>query len=79
MKAGTAQKMILNMISTSVMIKLGKVLDNKMVDMKLSNEKLKNRAIRILKSVLKISEKNAKNLMKNSDSVRDAINKYNSK
>ena len=61
------------------MIKLGKVLDNKMVDMRLSNEKLKNRAIRILKSVLKISEKNAKNLMKNSDSVRDAINKYNSK
>ena len=79
MKAGTAQKMILNMISTSVMIKLGKVLDNKMVDMRLYNEKLKNRAIRILKSVLKISEKNAKNLMKNSDSVRDAINKYNSK
>lgn len=79
MKAGTAQKMILNMISTSVMIKLGKVLDNNMVDMRLSNEKLKNRAIRILKSVLKISEKNAKNLMKNSDSVRDAINKYNSK
>ena len=79
MKAGTAQKMILNMISTSVMIKHGKVLDNKMVDMKLSNEKLKNRAIRILKSVLKISEKNAKNLNKNRDSVRDAINKYNSK
>ena len=57
----------------------GKVLDNKMVDMRLYNEKLKNRAIRILKTVLKISEKNAKNLMKNSDSVRDAINKYNSK
>ena len=79
MKAGTAQKMILNMISTSVMIKLGKVLDNKMVDMRLSNEKLKNRAIRILKSVLKIDEKTAKNLMRKSDSVRDAINQYNSK
>ena len=48
MKAGTAQKMILNMISTCVMIKLGKVYSNLMVDVKASNEKLKERACRIV-------------------------------
>ena len=44
MKAGTAQKMILNMISTTIMIKLGRIHDNKMIDMKLSNKKLYERA-----------------------------------
>ncbi|GIV27637.1 MAG: N-acetylmuramic acid 6-phosphate etherase [Bacteroidia bacterium] len=48
MKAGTAQKLVLNMISTSVMIKLGRVLDNKMVDMQLANNKLIDRGTRIL-------------------------------
>jgi len=48
MKAGTAQKLILNMISTSVMIQLGRVKDNKMVDMQLANNKLIDRGVRIL-------------------------------
>lgn len=48
MKAGTAQKLILNMISTSVMIKLGRVKDNKMVDMQLANNKLIDRGVKIL-------------------------------
>jgi N-acetylmuramic acid 6-phosphate etherase len=46
MKSGTAQKLVLNMISTSVMIRLGKVKGNKMVDMQLTNEKLVNSALR---------------------------------
>jgi N-acetylmuramic acid 6-phosphate etherase len=48
MKAGTAQKMVLNMISTGVMIKLGKVYTNLMVDMRTSNEKLRHRALRMV-------------------------------
>ena len=53
MKAGTAQKMALNMITTSVMIKLGHVLDNKMVDMKLSNKKLKKEPLKLFQTNLK--------------------------
>lgn len=48
MKAGTAQKLVLNMLTTSVMIKLGRVKDNKMVDMMLSNQKLVDRGTRML-------------------------------
>ena len=48
MKAGTAQKLVLNMISTSLMIKLGKVQGNKMVDMQLSNDKLVDRGSRMV-------------------------------
>ena len=48
MKSGTAQKLVLNMISTSVMIKLGKVKGNKMVDMQLSNNKLVNRGVKMI-------------------------------
>jgi N-acetylmuramic acid 6-phosphate etherase len=48
MKSGTAQKLILNMISTSVMIQLGRVEDNKMVNMQLTNEKLMERGINML-------------------------------
>ncbi len=51
MKAGTAQKMILNMISSAAMIRLGKVYDNYMVDLVASNEKLKERSKRIVKSL----------------------------
>ena len=53
MKSGTAQKMILNMISTATMIKLGYVKGNKMIDIQLTNNKLKKRAINILKNILK--------------------------
>ena len=76
MKAGTAQKMVLNMISTTVMIKLGRVFDNKMIDMKLSNNKLHERAIRILKSILKISDDEAKKLIKENNNIRLSIEKF---
>lgn len=73
MKAGTAQKMVLNMISTSVMIQLGKVKGNKMVDMKLSNEKLVHRAQHMLMDELNIEEKEAINLIEQHGSVRAAL------
>ena len=77
MKAGTAQKMVLNMISTSVMIKLGRVKGNLMIDMQLSNNKLIERAINMLISSLKISYSDAKKLITRHGSVRRAIENYN--
>jgi N-acetylmuramic acid 6-phosphate etherase len=74
MKAGTAQKLILNMISTATMIQLGKVKGNKMVDMKLSNKKLVNRGTKMIMSELKISEVQANELLFKHKSVRNAIN-----
>lgn len=76
MKAGTAQKMILNMISTSVMIKLGRVDDNKMVDMQLSNEKLVNRGTKMIAESLQINYEEAKSLLNKHQSVRKAISEY---
>jgi N-acetylmuramic acid 6-phosphate etherase len=73
MKAGTAQKLVLNMISTSLMIRLGRVKGNKMVDMKLSNAKLVNRAITMIINELGISESEAKELLEKHGSVRGAI------
>lgn len=73
MKAGTAQKLVLNMISTSVMVKLGRVKDNKMVDMQLSNAKLKQRGNLLIAEALNISEKKADELLKIHGSVRKAI------
>ena len=73
MKAGTAQKLVLNMISTSVMIKLGRVKDNKMVDMQLSNTKLKRRGSLLIAEALKISEEKAEDLLRIHGSVRKAI------
>lgn len=75
MKAGTAQKLVLNMISTAVMIKLGRVKGNKMVDMQLSNVKLVGRGIRMIMEELGVSEKEAERLLKEYGSVRKAINK----
>lgn len=63
MKAGTAQKMILNMLSTTTMIKLGKTYKNYMVDLKVSNEKLRLRAINILCELANIEEKEAQNIL----------------
>lgn len=77
MKAGTAQKLILNMISTSVMIRLGRVLDNKMVDMQLSNEKLIDRGVEMLANNLSISHAEASDLLDKTGSVRQAIAHYN--
>jgi N-acetylmuramic acid 6-phosphate etherase len=77
MKAGTAQKLILNMITTASMIQLGRVKGNKMVDMKLSNDKLIGRAERIVMNELKISLREAQNLLKQHNSVRAAIDACN--
>ncbi len=59
MKAGTAQKLVLNMLSTAVMIKLGKVYTNLMVDMQSSNEKLRRRAVRMVMIAAEVDEKTA--------------------
>jgi len=79
MKAGTAQKMVLNMISTCIMIKLGKVRGNKMVDMKLSNDKLRKRAKRMLIDELNISGEEAEKLLEIHGSVRVAIDQAKKK
>ncbi|SFA72325.1 N-acetylmuramic acid 6-phosphate etherase [Algoriphagus aquimarinus] len=72
MKAGTAQKLILNMISTSVMIKLGKVKGNKMVDMQLSNAKLVDRGTKMIREATGLDEETAKGLLISEGSVRKA-------
>ena len=76
MKSGTAQKLVLNMISTSVMIKLGKVKGNKMVDMKLSNNKLVDRGTNMVMKELNISYKKANELLLKNGSVRKAVENY---
>ncbi len=76
MKAGTAQKMILNMISTSTMIQLDKVKGNKMVDMQLSNEKLVNRGTQMIMETLNIDENTANRLLLKHGSVRNAVNNF---
>ncbi len=76
MKAGTAQKLVLNMISTSTMIKLDKVKGNKMVDMQLSNNKLVDRGIKMLIRELHISSEEAQNLLEKHKNVRAAIKNY---
>lgn len=77
MKAGTAQKLVLNMISTSVMIRLGRVQDNKMVDMQLSNDKLVDRGTRMVMEQLHIPYDVAKALLLEHGSVRNAVDGYN--
>jgi N-acetylmuramic acid 6-phosphate etherase len=77
MKAGTAQKLVLNMISTSLMIKLGRVQGNQMVDMQLSNEKLIRRGTLMIAKELGIDEIRAKELLLKYRSVRKAIENYN--
>ena len=77
MKAGTAQKLILNTISTTLMIKLGKVKGNKMVDMQLANNKLIDRAEKILMEELKIDLAKAKALLKENKSVRKSLESLN--
>ena len=73
MKAGTAQKLILNMISTSSMILLGRVKGNKMVDMQLTNQKLVDRGIKMLMNELNLNYKLAANLLKKYGKVRTAL------
>ncbi|CCH02808.1 glucokinase regulatory-like protein [Fibrella aestuarina BUZ 2] len=76
MKAGTAQKLALNMLSTSVMIQLGRVKGNKMVDMQLSNIKLQQRAARMVMDELNVSEEVANDLLARFGNVRGAIENY---
>ncbi|MCB0464885.1 MAG: N-acetylmuramic acid 6-phosphate etherase [Aequorivita sp.] len=76
MKAGTAQKLILNMISTTAMVQLGRVKGNKMVDMQLSNNKLVDRGVRMIMEELNISEKEAQILLEKHKNVRSAINNF---
>lgn len=76
MKAGTAQKLVLNMLSTTTMIQLGKVKGNKMVDMQLSNDKLVDRGERMLVAELKISKTEASQLLQKFGSVRNAVKNY---
>jgi N-acetylmuramic acid 6-phosphate etherase len=73
LKSGTAQKLALNMISTTVMIQLGRVKGNKMVDMQMTNEKLVNRAIKIVVEETGISADKATQLLKQHGSVRKAV------
>lgn len=73
MKSGTSQKLVLNMISTALMIKIGRVKGNKMVHMKLSNTKLVDRGVRYVMEGLGIEYTEAEELIKKYDSVKDAI------
>jgi N-acetylmuramic acid 6-phosphate etherase len=77
MKAGTAQKLVLNMISTAVMIQLGRVKGNKMVDMQLSNDKLIDRGIKMIVMETGLDRVAAAALLNTHSSVRKAIDGYN--
>ena len=76
MKAGTAQKLVLNMISTATMIQLGRVKGNKMVDMQLSNDKLVDRGVRMIMSEIPVDYEKASELLKEFGSVRRAVDNY---
>lgn len=77
MKAGTAQKLVLNMISTATMIQLGKVKGNKMVDMQLSNSKLVDRGIKMIMGEIPVNYEEGAKLLKTHGSVRKAVDFYN--
>ncbi|TDD94108.1 N-acetylmuramic acid 6-phosphate etherase [Flavobacterium cellulosilyticum] len=77
MKAGTAQKLVLNMISTATMIQLGKVKGNKMVDMQLSNNKLVDRGVKMIMGEIPVPYEMAAELLAKYGSVRKAVDKYN--
>jgi N-acetylmuramic acid 6-phosphate etherase len=78
MKSGTAQKLVLNMISTSVMIQLGKVRGNKMVDMQLSNDKLVDRGTKMIMNEIDVDYETANKLLLEHGSVRKAVDAYTS-
>ena len=79
MKSGTAQKLILNMITTVSMIRLGRVKGNKMIDMQLTNKKLNERAVKILMGELGVDKKKASDLLSKHKSVRTVLNNFNEK
>jgi N-acetylmuramic acid 6-phosphate etherase len=76
LKAGTAQKLVLNMISTSCMIQLGKVKGNRMVDMQLSNHKLVERGTKMIQEATGLDAKHAKELLLEHQNVRKAIENF---
>ncbi|MBI1191891.1 MAG: N-acetylmuramic acid 6-phosphate etherase [Bacteroidetes bacterium] len=76
LKAGTAQKLVLNMVSTAAMIRLGRVKDNRMVDMQLSNEKLVERGTRMVMEGTGLPAPAAKDLLLTWGSVREAIRQF---
>ena len=76
MKAGTAQKLVLNMLSTAVMIQLGRVKGNKMVDMQLTNNKLVDRGTRMIMAETGLDESTSADLLKKHGSVRLAVDAY---
>ena len=76
MKSGTGQKMILNMISTSVMIQLGRVKGNRMVNMQLTNQKLVDRGTRMVADELGLDYEQAKRLLLLHGSVKKAVDAY---
>jgi len=77
MKAGTAQKLVLNMITTTTMIKLGRVKGNKMVDMQLTNLKLIDRGTKMIMEEANVKDyEKAKELLLTHGSVRKAVNFY---
>lgn len=78
LKSGTAQKLILNMLSTCAMVKTGKVYSNLMINVSAANEKLKSRAASITSEILEIGKDEAYELLsKNNFVIRDAIKAYN--
>jgi N-acetylmuramic acid 6-phosphate etherase len=77
LKSGTAQKLILNMISTSLMIKLGKVKGNRMVDMQLSNDKLIDRGTKMIQAEISQDYEICKSLLLEQGSVRKAVEYFN--
>jgi N-acetylmuramic acid 6-phosphate etherase len=76
MKSGTGQKMILNMISTAVMIRLGRVRGNRMVNMEITNKKLRDRGTRMIAAELGISYEQARNLLGMYGSVQKAVDAF---
>lgn len=76
MKSGTAQKMILNMISTATMIQLGRVKGNRMVNMQLTNQKLVDRGTRMIMDELPLDYESAQHLLLMHGSVKEAIQAY---
>lgn len=75
LKSGTAQKLVLNMISTAVMIRLGRVKGNRMVDMQLTNDKLIDRGSKMISEALNVNYALAKEMLLDAGSVRLAIEK----
>ncbi len=76
MKAGTAQKLVLNMLSTGVMIRIGRVHDNKMVHMQLTNEKLIERGTKMVMDATGLDEQKSNELLLKYGSVKEALHHY---